>query len=345
MTLTLKRAVTSRYVAVLLAAVLVLAPLAVGDQYALDVLTHAGIFILLCCGLNIVVGLAGLLDLGYIAFVAVGAYTAALLGSPHFGVHLPFLVILPLAAAAAALFAVAIGLPTLRLRGDYLAIVTLGFGEIVRVALVNSIALTGGPDGIQSIDRPELFGYRFGSGLEAYYILVCVLALAGIAIGEWIRRGRLGLYLQALRDDELAAKCAGIDPLKYYLVAFAIGAAYGGVGGVLFAVKQSSISPDSFTIDQSILVLAIVILGGLSGRFVPVAISAIFIVCLPELLRSFDSYRMVLFGPLLVLAIILQARFAELRSGLSRLRSRLSGSRSPKTDLHLDIREPRDVGP
>jgi branched-chain amino acid transport system permease protein len=291
------------------AVAIVLMPLVVHDQYVFDVLSHAGIFILFACGLNIVVGLAGLLDLGYIAFAAIGAYCAAFLASPHFGIHLPFYVVLPVAAVTAALFAVALGFPTLRLRGDYLSIVTLGFGEIVRIAMLNGGWITGGSDGIQSIDRPNIFGYQFTFKLQAYFVLIGLFCVFGIGIGEFLRRGRLGVIWQALRDDELAARSAGVNPLKYFLIAFAIGAVYAGIAGALWAMKQISISPDSFTVDQSILVLAIVVLGGLSGKFLPVAASALFVISMPEALRGFDSYRMVIFGPILVLAIILRSRW------------------------------------
>ncbi|WP_162571467.1 branched-chain amino acid ABC transporter permease [Variovorax sp. SRS16] len=294
--------------AIAVVAILVL-PLFVRNQYVFDVLSHAGIFILFACGLNIVVGLAGLLDLGYIAFAAIGAYCAAFLASPHFGIHLPFLAVIVVAGVTAAVFAVALGFPTLRLRGDYLSIVTLGFGEIVRIALLNGDWITGGSDGIQSIDRPNIFGYQFTFKLESYFVLIGLFCVLGIGIGEFLRRGRLGVIWQALRDDELAARSAGVNPLKYFLTAFAIGAVYAGVAGALWAMKQISISPDSFTVDQSILVLAIVVLGGLSGRFLPVAISALFVITMPEALRDFESYRMVIFGPILVLAIILRSRW------------------------------------
>jgi len=297
------------YVTLALAALaVVLLPLFVRNQYVFDVLSHAGIFILFACGLNIVVGLAGLLDLGYIAFAAIGAYCAAFLASPHFGIHLPFLAVIVIAGATAAVFAVILGFPTLRLRGDYLSIVTLGFGEIVRIALLNGGWFTGGSDGIQSIDRPNIFGYQFTFKLEAYFVLIGLFCVIGIGFGEFLRRGRLGVIWQALRDDELAARSAGINPLKYFLIAFAIGAVYAGVAGAMWAMKQISISPDSFTVDQSILVLAIVVLGGLSGRFLPVALSALFVITMPEALRGFDSYRMVIFGPILVVAIIVRSR-------------------------------------
>jgi branched-chain amino acid transport system permease protein len=291
--------------------------LLIHDQYVLDVLSQAGLFVLLSSGLNVVVGLAGLLDLGYIAFWAVGAYTVAFLASPHFGINLPFLAIVPIALVVTSVFAMIIGVPTLRLRGDYLAIVTLGFGEIVRIALLNGGSITGGPDGLQAIHRPNILGYQFTFHLQAYYYLILFFCVAGILIGERLRRSSIGLVWQALRDDELAAKTSGIWPLRNYLLAFGIGAAYGGVSGTLFAAKQIAVSPDSFTVDQSILVLAIVVLGGLSGGFLPVAFSALVVVALPELLRGLEGYRLVVFGPALIAVVIVRTRWSDIRPYLS----------------------------
>lgn len=274
------------------------------DQYLLEVLIQIGLFILLGFGLNIVVALAGLLDLGYIAFWAVGAYTAAILYSPQFHIHLPFLLILPLALVVTSVFAVVIGVPTLRLRGDYLAIVTLGFGEMVRISLLNGQPLTGGSIGIQGIYRPALGGYSFSYFLEPYYYLVFALCIVAMLVGNRVRSSRLGLVWQALRDDELAARSSGIRPLTSYLLAFGMGAAFAGVSGVVFATEQLAVSPDSFVVTESFVVLSIVVLGGMTGRFIPVAISAVAVVGLPELLRAFAQYRLVAFGPLLILIII-----------------------------------------
>jgi len=247
----------------------------------------------------------------------VGSYTVAFLASPHFGIDLPFLAIVPIALVVTSVFAMIIGVPTLRLRGDYLAIVTLGFGEIVRITLLNGGDITGGPDGLQAIHRPNIFGYQFTFHLQAYYYLILGFCLAGILIGEWLRKSSIGLIWQALRDDELAAKTCGIWPLRNYLLAFGIGAAYGGVSGTLFAAKQIAVSPDSFTVDQSILVLAMVVLGGLSGRFVPVALSALVVVALPELLRGLEGYRLVVFGPALIAVVIIRTRWSDIRPHLT----------------------------
>jgi branched-chain amino acid transport system permease protein len=283
------------------------------DEYLLDILSQAGLFILLGLGLNIVVALAGLLDLGYIAFWAVGAYTVAILASPHYGIHIPTIPLMLIVVLVTSAFAVLIGLPTLRLRGDYLAIVTLGFGEIVRIALVNGGSLTGAASGIQAIDRPNIPGMHFSYQLEPYYYLILGVCVIGMILAYFIRTSRMGGYWQALRDDELAARTLGINPLKCYLLAFGIGAAFGGVSGALFAYKQTTVSPDSFTVDQSFLVLAIVVLGGLSGRSWPVALSALIVMLSPELLRALEDYRLVVFGPLLVAVVIARAHGPAIR--------------------------------
>jgi branched-chain amino acid transport system permease protein len=315
--------------ALLSAAIVVAAliPQLTDDQYVLDVLSQAGLFVLLAMGLNIVVALAGLLDLGYIAFWAVGAYTVAFFASPHFGVDVPTLPLLVIVVLVTSLFAVVIGFPTLRLRGDYLAIVTLGFGEIVRIALLNGGRVTGGASGIQAIDPPSIPGVTFSYQLEPYYYLVLAACVIGLIVGYLIRTSRLGIVWQVLRDDEIAAKALGIRPLRYYLLAFAIGAAFGGVSGALFAFKQTAVSPDSFTVDQSFLVLAIVVLGGLSGRFWPVAVSALVVVALPEVLRGLQEYRLVVFGPVLVGVVILRTHAPAVRARLVRWRGTVPGRR------------------
>ena len=301
-------------VAVVAVTTVVSVPVVTNDQYVLDVLCECGLFVLLACGLNIVVSLAGLLDLGYIAFWAVGAYVSALLSSNQFNLFLPFPAIVIAALLATSFFAIVIGLPTLRLRGDYLAIVTLGFGEIVRIALINGGAITGGPSGIQGIARPSLLGFQFTYDLTPYYYLISILCGIALVLGYLIRQSRLGLIWQALRDDELAARTVGLRPLKYYLMAFGIGAAFAGVSGMVFASLQIAISPDSFIVNQSFLVLAIVVLGGMTGKFWPVALSALIVVGLPEALRGLQDYRLVVFGPILVAVIILRERWAQVRA-------------------------------
>lgn len=290
-----------------------IAPLVITNQYVLDVLLRVLLFAMMAIGLNIVVAQAGLLDLGYIAFWGVGAYTTALLASPKLGLHLDFFTVSAISALTAGAFAIIIGFPTLRLRGDYLAIVTLGFGEIVRISLNNLTDLTGGPSGIQGIDPPVIFGISFGYGLIQYYYLAWVLVALGAVAATLLFRSRIGMSWTALRDDEVAARASGIKPLRMYLLAFGIGAVFAGLSGSIFARVQGSVSPDSFVVDQSFMVLAIVVLAGLSRRVWPVMIAAAVIIALPEVLREFHDYRMLVFGPLLVAAVIIRENSHRLR--------------------------------
>src|SRR5881409_183923 len=236
------------------------------------------LFVFLSLGLNIVVGFAGLLDLGYVAFYAVGAYVYALLASPHFGIHWPFWVILPLGAAVAALFGVLIGAPTLKLRGDYLAIVTLGFGEIVRIFLNNlsqPVNITNGPQGIARIDPFRLGGIDFSksdsflgltfSGPIKYYYLLVVVLLAVIFINVRLQNSRIGRAWEAIREDEIAARAMGIDTTRVKLLAFAMGATFGGVAGGMFSAIQGFVSPESFVLVESIMVVSMVVLGGMGN--------------------------------------------------------------------------------
>jgi branched-chain amino acid transport system permease protein len=234
------------------------------------------LYIILALGLNIVVGFAGLLDLGYIAFYAVGAYVYALLASPQFGLHLPFWVILPIGAAVAALFGVMLGAPTLKLRGDYLAIVTLGFGEIIRIFLNNlsrPVNITNGPQGIAGID-PFTFGaFRFDSPIKYYYLLLAV-ALAIIVINLRLQNSRIGRAWEAIREDEIAARAMGIDTRNLKLLAFAMGASFGGIAGGMFSAIQAFISPESFILVESIMVVSMVVLGGM-GNIMGVILGAL----------------------------------------------------------------------
>jgi len=255
------------------------------------------LFCLLALGLNIVVGFAGLLDLGYIAFYAVGAYTYALLASPHFNLHLPFWVILPLGAGLACFFGVILGAPTLKLRGDYLAIVTLGFGEIVRVFLNNldaPVNITNGPKGISSIDEISIFGVSLGKtqhffGLEwpkvtNYYFLFLILVVFAVVICYRLERSRIGRAWMAIREDEVAAKAMGINTRNLKLLAFGMGATFGGVSGVMFASFQGFISPESFSLQESVMIVAMVVLGGI-GHLPGVIVGALLLAALPEVLR------------------------------------------------------------
>jgi branched-chain amino acid transport system permease protein len=267
------------------------------------------LFVLLSLGLNIVVGFAGLLDLGYIAFYAVGAYVYALLASPHFGLHLPFWVILPIGALVACIFGVMLGAPTLKLRGDYLAIVTLGFGEIVRIFMNNlsePINVTNGPKGISTIDPIRIGTINFGndtrigdfvlSGTIKYYFLLLVIMLIVIVLNRRLQNSRIGRAWEAIREDEMAARAMGINTTRIKLLAFAMGASFGGIAGGMFSAIQGFISPESFVLNESVMVLAMVVLGGM-GNIIGVVIGAILLSFVPEILRyTVEPAQMALFG-------------------------------------------------
>jgi branched-chain amino acid transport system permease protein len=268
------------------------------------------LYVLLALGLNIVVGYAGLLDLGYVAFYAVGAYMFALLASPqlsdtfaHFkamfpnGLHTPFWVVIPLGAAIAGLFGVLLGAPTLKLRGDYLAIVTLGFGEIIRVFMNNldaPVNITNGPKGIAQIDSIRIFGFDLGKthelfGIEfasvtLYYYLFLALVAFSVVICYRLERSRIGRAWMAIREDEIAAKAMGINTRNMKLLAFGMGATFGGVSGVMFASFQGFVSPESFSLQESVMIVAMVVLGGI-GHIPGVILGALLLAALPEVLR------------------------------------------------------------
>ncbi len=277
------------------------------------------LFVFLSLGLNIVVGFAGLLDLGYIAFYAVGAYVYALLASPHFGLHLPFWLILPIGAAVACLFGVLLGAPTLKLRGDYLAIVTLGFGEIVRIFMNNlsePINITNGPKGIATIDSIKLFGVDFGTttrigdfampGLIKYYYLLMFMLMVIIIINLRLQNSRIGRAWEAIREDELAARAMGINTINLKLLAFAMGASFGGLAGGVFAAIQGFISPESFTLTESVMILAMVVLGGM-GNIWGVVVGALLLSFVPELLRyTVEPAQKALFGRQIIEAEVLR---------------------------------------
>lgn len=284
-----------------------------GGQAWVRILDLAILYVFLALGLNIVVGLAGLLDMGYIAFYAVGAYTWALLGSPHFGIHWPFWVVLPLSAGLACFLGVLLGAPTLRLRGDYLAIVTLGFGEIIRIFMNNlnaPINITNGPQGINLIDpvrivdfsfsgRTELLGLTFTSPQKYYYLLLLLVA-GVIFINHRLQHSRIGRAWQAIREDEIAAKAIGINTRNMKLLAFAMGASFGGIAGAVFAAMQGFVSPESFSLTESVMVLAMVVLGGM-GHIPGVILGAVLLTILPEFLRfALVPVQTLLFGKVLV---------------------------------------------
>ena len=299
----------------LVAVALLLLPfvLAQGGTAWVRIANFALLYVLLALGLNIVVGFAGLLDLGYIAFYAVGAYVYALLASPHFGLHLPIWVILPIGAAVAALFGVMLGAPTLKLRGDYLAIVTLGFGEIVRIFLNNlsqPVNITRGPQGITGIDPVRIAGVDFSrsdsvlgvvvSGPMKYYYLLLVLMMFIILVNIRLQDSRIGRAWEAIREDEVAARAMGIDTTGMKLLAFAMGASFGGVAGGMFSAIQGFISPESFVLVESVMVVSMVVLGGM-GNIAGVILGAVLLAFVPEVLRwTVEPAQRALFGKMLV---------------------------------------------
>lgn len=269
------------------------------NRYFVDVATLAGMYVALALGLNIIVGLSGLLVLGYIAFYAVGAYTYALL-SLHY--HTPFFVALPLGAGLAFVFGILLGSPVLRLRGDYLAIVTLGFGEMTRIVLNNWDEVTGGPNGVLGIGRPALGGFVFRQPLHYYYLILLFVAVT-VFIVRRIDDSRIGRALIAIREDEVAAQAMGINVTVMKLLAFALGAALAGTVGVFFAAKMTFVSPESFTFMESVMILCMVVLGGM-GSIPGVIVGSVALVILPEALRQFQLYRLLVFGGAMVLMMV-----------------------------------------
>jgi len=313
------------------------------------------LYCFLALGLNIVVGFAGLLDLGYIAFYAVGAYVYALLASPHFNLHLPFWIILPIGAAVACMFGVLLGTPTLKLRGDYLAIVTLGFGEIIRIFLNNlsqPVNITNGPQGIYLIDpfhlgsfsfsrRETIAGLDFTGPVKYYYILLAALIVA-IVINLRLQDSRIGRAWEAIREDEIAARAMGINTRNMKLLAFAMGASFGGIAGGMFSAIQGFISPESFILVESVMVLSMVVLGGMGNVF-GVVLGALLLSFIPEVLRYTvgpaqqavfgrtlidpEVIRMLLFGFALVLMMLF--RPAGIWPSALRKRELEAGTASP----------------
>ena len=306
--------------------------LASAGTFWVRITNQAILYCFLALGLNIVVGFAGLLDLGYIAFYAVGAYTYALLASPHFNLHLPFWVILPIGAAIACMFGVLLGAPTLKLRGDYLAIVTLGFGEIIRIFLNNlsqPVNITNGPQGLYLIDpfrighfnfaqRETILGLDFTGPVKYYYFFLAAL-IAVIVLNLRLQDSRIGRAWEAIREDEVAARAMGINTRNIKLLAFAMGASFGGIAGGMFSAIQGFISPESFILVESVMVLSMVVLGGM-GNIWGVVLGAVLLSFVPELLREWvgpaqtalfgrmllepEVIRMLLFGLALVLMML-----------------------------------------
>ncbi len=278
-------------------AVMAVAPMLFGP-YATVILTNALLYTILALGLNIVVGYAGLLDLGYAAFFAVGAYTVGIL-TTTFGWN--FWATLPVAVLAAMLAGLIIGGPTLRLRSDYLAIVTLGFGEIVRITARN-LKITGSASGITGIEQPWLFGWHIATTTDFYYVFL-VLAIIGIVVSVRLANSRLGRAWLYVRHDEDAAEAMGINRVRVKLAAYVIGAIYGSIGGAFFAVNFTAISPESFSFRQSTLFLMAVILGGM-GKIPGVILGAFIVVLAPEILRDFGSFRYLIFAVGLLLIML-----------------------------------------
>jgi branched-chain amino acid transport system permease protein len=303
----------NKLVVFLIAAVALLALPLVAQQFGqgwVRIMALALLYVLLALGLNIVVGYAGLLDLGYVAFYAVGAYMFALMASPHLfetfewiaaafpnGLHTPIWVVIPLAALLAAIAGVLLGMPVLKLRGDYLAIVTLGFGEIIRVFMNNlehPVNITNGPRGLDRIDSMTLFGFDLGKPLmigdfriasvTLYYYLFLVLVVFSVVICSRLERSRIGRAWMAIREDEIAAKAMGINTRNMKLLAFGMGATFGGVSGSMFAAFQGFVSPESFSLMESVMVVAMVVLGGI-GHIPGVILGALMLAALPEVLR------------------------------------------------------------
>jgi branched-chain amino acid transport system permease protein len=277
------------------------------SSYWLRVACWVGLYAMLASGLNVVVGLAGLLDLGYVAFYGIGSYAFALLASSQFNIHWPFWVVVVVALAITALAGILLGLPVLRLRGDYLAIVTLGFGEITYILLINldrPVNITNGTNGIIGVDAPRLFDFAFDADWKYYYLIVAFLAATLLVIRR-LNRSRLGRAWVALREDETAAAASGINTTTTKLWAFALGAAFAGVAGATAAALQGSVFPDSFLFTESILVLAMVIVGGM-GNILGAVVGAAVLVVLPELLRPLADYRLLIFGCVLMVMMILR---------------------------------------
>jgi len=298
---------------ILLFAFLIYFPFFAGD-YFIDVAILAGIYIILAQGLNVVVGFTGLLNLGFVAFYAIGAYAYALLNTK---LGLGFWTSLPLSVGLVTLSGFVLAVPALRLRGDYLAIVTLGFGEIVRLVLNNWDSVTRGPNGIGGIEPPYLFGLSIGKLSYYYYFILLFVALTIFTVRR-VYSSRIGRAWVAIREDEIASSSVGIDTTAYKLYAIAFGAFWAGVAGVLFAAKMQFVSPESFTFMESVLILCMVILGGL-GSIPGVILGAIILVMLPEMLREIQMYRMLALGSGLVLLMIFKPQGLFRPSRLRRL--------------------------
>lgn len=305
------------------------------NNYWLDVATLALFYVVLAQGLNVVVGFAGLLDLGYAAFFAVGAYTTGILMTVY---QWSFWLTLPVAMVFAAIVGVIIGAPTLRLRSDYLAIVTLGFGEIIRILAIN-LSITGSASGIYGIPRPSIGGYVLGGQIDFYYLILVIAVLAVLAVKR-LGTSRIGRAWMYILEDEDAAEAMGINRINMKLLAYSIGAVIGSLAGSVFAVKMSAIAPLSFSFTQSIMILLAVVLGGL-GSIPGVVLGAVLVIALPELLRSVEDWRYLIFGAALVAMMLFRpqglwpARY-ESNRGASRGEAEVATKGGGSDDVKLD---------
>lgn len=340
----------NKLVIFILAALALLALPLIAQQFGqgwVRIMALALLYVLLALGLNIVVGYAGLLDLGYVAFYAVGAYMYALLASPHLfetfewlaqalpnGLHTPIWLVVPLAALLAAIAGVLLGTPVLKLRGDYLAIVTLGFGEIIRVFMNNlehPVNITNGPRGLDRIDSMSLFGFDFGKAKQIgdftipsvtlYYYLFLSLVVFSVLICYRLERSRIGRAWMAIREDEIAAKAMGINTRNMKLLAFGMGATFGGVSGSMFAAFQGFVSPESFSLQESVMIVAMIVLGGL-GHIPGVILGAVMLAALPEVLRYVAGPLQEMTGGRLDSSILRQLLIAGAMIGIMLLRPR-----------------------
>ncbi|MCO5083796.1 MAG: branched-chain amino acid ABC transporter permease [Rhizobiaceae bacterium] len=273
-------------------------------NYYIRVVNGLLIYILLGIGLNIVIGYAGLLDLGFVAFYAVGAYTYGLLASPQLDLHLPFLLIVVIAALAGMITGILLGIPVLKLRGDYLAIVTLGFGEIIRIVINNMDWLTGGPQGIARLDKASIAGIEFARPVEIYWLLLVVVVLAAVIVWR-LEHSILGKAWAAIREDQDAARGIGINTTRAKLAAFATSATIGSIAGVIFAASQRFVSPESFTLQESVLIVLMIVIGGI-GNILGIVAGAAILILLPEVLREFAEWRILFLGLLMIVLIIIR---------------------------------------
>ena len=289
-----------RYYPVLVAVLVAVLPLGM-NTYWTEVAVNVGLYALLALSLNVILGQAGIFHMGHAAFYAVGAYVTAILNTHY---QIPILLLIPVAGAAAALFALIVARPIIHLRGDYLLIVTIGIVEIVRIALINDVfGLTGGANGIFGIARPELFGIKIRKAIQFYYLLWIMVGFT-VLLFQWLSESRFGRALNCIKEDDTAAEGCGMDVAHLKLMAFVIGAFWAGMAGNLFAAKMTIISPSSFTFWESVVVFAVVILSG--GSQIGVLLGTFLIVALPEMFRDFASARMLVFGLAMMIMMVVR---------------------------------------